>query len=424
MVAILEFMRYSFVLLFGIALSICFAGIPRTRRNVVSTMALLVFSFLLQALILLLFGVRSVVRAYPFVVHLPLIIVLTTWFKRPLSISTVSVFSAYLCCQIPNWILLVSNAIAGSKTVGYIFYLPSVLIIFYLLVRFVVGPVSRLMEQSVRICLLFGAVPFFYYLFDYATTIYTDLLYSGTIVAVQFMPTVVAMFYFLFILLYYSETKNRETTQRDNDNMAALLRKAEVEFSSLRSMQEQAVNYRHDLRHHLVLISRFLEQGEIQKAKDYLGQIQAEVASITPSRFCENETVNLVLSSFSGRAEKYGIVLSIKADLPQKLNIPDTELCSVLSNGLENALNAVEKVLDFSLRKVYIECRVDRNQFLLMIENPYQGELVMDNGVPISNCEGHGFGCRSMLSIAEKRNGFCTFKAATGIFTLRMILPM
>lgn len=424
MAAILEFMRYSFVLLFGIALSVCFAGIPHTRRNVFSTVALLFFSFLVQATILLLFGAESVVRAYPFVVHLPLMIVLITWFKRPLAISTVSVFSAYLCCQVPNWVLLVSTAISRSQTVGYMFYLPSVLIIFYLLVRFVVGPVSRLMEQSVRTCLLFGAVPFFYYLFDYATTIYTDLLYSGTIVAVQFMPTVVAMFYFLFVLLYYSETKNRENAQRDSDNMAALLHKAEVEFSSLRAMQEQAINYRHDLRHHLGLISRFLEHGEVQKAKDYLGQIQVEVDSITPLRFCENETVNLVLSSFSGRAEKHGIILSVKADLPQELNIPNTELCSVLSNGLENALNAVEKVTDFSLRRVYIECRVDRNQFLLMIENPYQGELIMSNGVPTSNCEGHGFGCRSMLSIAEKRNGFCTFKAETGIFTLRMILPM
>lgn len=68
MAALLEFMRYSFVLLFGIALSICFAGIPRMRRNMFSAVALLVFSFLLQAMMLLLFGVESVVRAYPFVV--------------------------------------------------------------------------------------------------------------------------------------------------------------------------------------------------------------------------------------------------------------------------------------------------------------------------------------------------------------------
>ena len=61
---------------------------------------------------------------------------------------------------------------------------------------------------------------------------------------------------------------------------------------------------------------------------------------------------------------------------------------------------------------------------LLEIENAYAGEVQMKEGLPVSAEKDHGYGCPSMRSIAEKRNGFCTFKAAGGIFTLRVVLPL
>lgn len=253
----------------------------------------------------------------------------------------------------------------------------------------------------------------------YAVALHLERVSYSAISMYTLMITV-----YILISTLFKRTREQMLAQNEAGLLSVQIENAKLQLQELKSTQEQAANYRHDLRHHIGLINGFLEHGDAEKAKGYLNKIQAEVDSITPVRFCENETVNLVLSSFSGRAEKSGVTLSIKAELPQELDIPDTELCSVLSNGLENALNAAVKVADVSLRKVYLECRVDRNQLLLMIENPYEGDLLMERGVPQSKCEGHGFGCRSMLAIAEKQNGFCTFKAADGIFTLRVILPM
>ncbi len=66
---------------------------------------------------------------------------------------------------------------------------------------------------------------------------------------------------------------------------------------------------------------------------------------------------------------------------------------------------------------------MERNLLLIEIENAYIGELHMQNGIPASKEEGHGYGCQSVLSIAQKRKGFCTFQAEDGIFTLRVVLP-
>lgn len=101
-------------------------------------------------------------------------------------------------------------------------------------------------------------------------------------------------------------------------------------------------------------------------------------------RCCENELVNLLCSSFAEKAQQHGIRLTAKLRLPAALSIPDTELCTVLSNGLENAFRAVSG-LDEQQRTVSLYCGVRLNKLLLEIKNPYQGEVVMCEGLPVSD---------------------------------------
>lgn len=77
-------------------------------------------------------------------------------------------------------------------------------------------------------------------------------------------------------------------------------------------------------------------------------------------RCCENELVNLLCSSFAEKAQQHGIRLTAELRLPAALSIPDTELCTVLSNGLENAFHAVSG-LDEQQRTVSLYCGVRLN---------------------------------------------------------------
>jgi len=64
--------------------------------------------------------------------------------------------------------------------------------------------------------------------------------------------------------------------------------------------------------------------------------------TITPTCFCENETVNLILSAFATKAKQGSTMLTVDAKLPDLLPFSDTELCSLLSNALENAIQATK----------------------------------------------------------------------------------
>ncbi|MFR6376993.1 MAG: GHKL domain-containing protein [Acutalibacteraceae bacterium] len=98
-------------------------------------------------------------------------------------------------------------------------------------------------------------------------------------------------------------------------------------------------------------------------------------------------------------------------------------MCTVLSNGLENAFRAVSG-LDEQQRTVSLYCGVRLNKLLLEIKNPYQGEIVMCEGLPVSDRAGHGYGCRSMQAIAARRGGLFELQAENGVFLLRLALPL
>lgn len=296
--------RSGIVLIFGVSVSLLFSGIKHTRKNMQAISLFYLMMFIIQTVSWWLFGLQTTMKLYPFITHLPTVLFSVLYFKRPWSITISSVLTAYLCCQIPKWIGSVSAAIFGDRFTEHIAYFFAMIAVYYMLKKYIADSVIQLMERSLRSCLLFGAVPLLYYLFDYATTVYTEILYTGAREAVQFTPSVICTFYLIFVLLYYNESQKQTIAQRERDMLAAQFKNAQIELNALRQMQNNTVIYRHDMRHHLSLIGSFAADGDLEKIKEYLSSTEAAIDAMTPVKYCENETVNLILSSFVNKAKK------------------------------------------------------------------------------------------------------------------------
>jgi F0F1-type ATP synthase membrane subunit b/b' len=349
-------------------------------------------------------------------IHLPLIFIFSLYYKRPWLISAVSVLSGYLCCQAPRWVGFLAGAALGSRLADHIFYVGAVFLSYYFLKKYVAGSIRKFMEISTKSCLFLGGVPLFYYLFDYTTTIITDVLYRGTKWAVQFMPSTVSVFYFVFVILYYAETQKQVALQRERDMLDTQFRLAQAEFASLRQLQQNAASYRHDMRHHFSLLQGLASKEHIEEIKEYLRTAQSDMDAITPIRFCENETVNLILSTFAAKAKHSGILLTIDAKLPDSLPFSDTELCSLLSNALENAINASKNIIDNTERIILLRMYSKNNKLCIDLRNSYQIEPTIHQGMPVSKEQGHGIGTKSMAHIVEKHGGVFQFSVKDGWF--------
>ena len=409
-------LRFGFSLVFGITVSVLFAGIEPTRKNKQVTGLLCVFFLFVQTASWWLFGLDLTSKLYPLIIHLPLIVIFSLYFKRPWHISAISVLSGYLCCQAPRWVGYLTGAGLGSSLADHVFYIAAISLFYYFLKRYVAGSIRQLMDVSIKSCLFLGGVPLFYYIFDYITTIYTDMLYQGAKWAVQFMPSTISIFYFVFVILYYAETQKQATLQRERDMLDAQFRLAQSEFASLRQLQQNAASYRHDMRHHFTLLQGLASKGHLEEIKEYLRTAQSDMDAITPVRFCKNETVNLILSAFFAKAKQSEILLTIEAKLPDTLPFSDTELCSLLSNALENAIHSCEKIPDINKRIILLRLYSKNNKLCIDLRNSYHTEPVFHQGLPVSKEQGHGIGTKSMVHIVEKHGGLFQFSVKDGWF--------
>ncbi len=198
--------------------------------------------------------------------------------------------------------------------------------------------------------------------------------------------------------------------------METQFRQAQTEFASLRQMQQNAASYRHDMRHHFALLQSLASKEQIQEIQEYLRTAQSDMDAITPIRFCENETVNLILSAFAAKAKQAGIRLTVDTKLPSSLPFSDTELCSLLSNALENAIQASKHIPDSNKRIILLRAYSKNSKLCIDIRNSYQIEPDFHQGLPVSNEQGHGFGTKSMVNIIEKHGGVFQFSVKEGWF--------
>lgn len=416
--------NYGLVLLYGLLLSVSIAGGWKTRREKILVFLLCPIFLLIQSPCWLLLGVTAAKRLYPLIVHLPLALAMILGLKKPVGVTLISVCTGYLCCQLPRFVNIIVTALTGSALAGEIAYTVAIVPIYFLLRRFFVPAAQNAMADSRQTLILFGSMPVAYYLFDYITSIYTNLLYEGNRTLVEALPSMLIVFYVAFITAYRDQLQRRGETELQNSMLSNQFKQVEVELAALRRSESQSVLYRHDIRHHLAAIDGFLAADKPQQAREYIQGVCADVEAITPKRFCENELVNLLCSSYADRAARLGCRLSVEADLPQTLSIADTALCALLSNGLENALNAVGALNEPERKWISCTCGVRAGKLLIEIKNPCAGTVAIRDGLPVSQQEGHGYGCRSIQTITERNRGLCEFSAEKGLFTLRIALPI
>ena len=411
------------VAIFGSILSAFFCNALNSKRNWMILWSYIVASLLLQGWLYNLWGGRFLQWYYPLIVHLPLFLLLWILTKQPLW-SVVCVLSAYLCCQLRRWLALLVVAVAsGDSLLQDITEIILTLPLLMLLVRFVAPVFCRLGSKSIRSRLRFGVVPIVYYLFDYLTVVYTDLLISGNPLVVEFMPFVCCIVYLVFLLYNASAEAKQQQLQQVQDNLDIQLKQSVREISALRQSQLLASRYHHDLRHHLQFISACLENSQPAQAQVYIHEICDQIASQAVQNYCENEAANLIFSSFDARAKQHNIALQVQGALPAKFKLPDSDLCVLLSNALENALNAC-----LPLSAAGTPCTIDvqfyekGGKLFLQIANPCTENVRFEDGIPVTDRPGHGIGVQSICAIVARYDGVHTFLVENGMFILRLSL--
>lgn len=139
-------------------------------------------------------------------------------------------------------------------------------------------------------------------------------------------------------------------------------------------------------------------------------------------RFCENRAADSVLGYYCALAKREDIPFRAQLDLPESLPVDEIDMCLVLSNLLENALEASLRTVPDRRLRVTAYLHAER-LLLIEVENAFDGEVMEKGGVfRSSKRKGNGVGIRSVRHIAEKTGGASTFTYQSGVFSARVML--
>ena len=419
--SVLELLHHAVTLLFGVYISAAFLGIRMSRKNIAILCGFSAAVGVVSTLVFIFFGEAFTAQIYPLIIHLPLILFLTFFYKCTALSSTLSVLTAYLCCQISKWVGLAILSITDAEWVYYSVRIVTTVVVFAVLIRYVSNAAAQLMRKPTKALLIFAILPFSYYVFDYATGIYTELLYSGKKVVSEFLGFVLSIAYLLFLLVYFKQyEEKREAEQRSH-----ILEMQREQYKREIEAQKRSANalslLRHDMRHFCATISAYIDSGECDKAKEYISGIISYVDRTATHKFCKNEIVNMILSSYENVMEENRIDIKYSICIPEELPVSDVDLTSILSNALENAIHAVLP-LETENRHITLHLRTDDGKLLISLKNTFAENPVLTDGIPHSSKEGHGFGTQSIRYVTEKLNGNCQFSVKDGWFILRIVL--
>ena len=195
----------------------------------------------------------------------------------------------------------------------------------------------------------------------------------------------------------------------------------EVYYQGLQREQAQVRTLRHDLRNHLTVLDGLLRQGETFRAMDYLSQLEAAPALQTTRCLCGNQTANAVLAAKAEQMERMGLQGEFQVSLPAELPVADVDLCALLGNALDNAMEAAAKAED---KRILVQCRVERGMLMLRVVNALAGDERPGLATTKEDPTRHGFGIPGMAEIARRYGGYLEAGGAGGKFTLVACLPL
>jgi Signal transduction histidine kinase regulating citrate/malate metabolism len=197
-------------------------------------------------------------------------------------------------------------------------------------------------------------------------------------------------------------------------------------YCALSEQMNEIRAIRHDQRHFAGVLQRLSDEGQYEKLKDFLRGYARQTDTEPLPVFCENIVANSILGYYFLQAKTRSVPLHCACVIPGQLPVDDSDLCVVLGNALENAIEACEKLPDTAMRFVRVETRPMGGQLLVKIENAYGGKLdIGENGYhSTKESRQHGMGLRNIRKVVEGCGGFLKTEHSETVFTLMAAFPL
>lgn len=238
---------------------------------------------------------------------------------------------------------------------------------------------------------------------------------SYTPVLFAFFIQGIATFYVVFRTISYMDKTAEASLMEQNTKFLS------EQIDRLMQSEENTRKLRHDMRHYIVNTSELLRAGDVEGALRYLNDWDGELSEAAVKQYCDNRTINNILSAYERKTDASNVEYICKASAAADLHVKDVHLVAILANLLENALNGC-KALEASPMQSKIEINIlekDSN-LLIVCSNTCSDKPEISDGLP----KKRGIGISSIISACGHYNGSLDYTVKDGICSVYAVLEI
>ena len=198
----------------------------------------------------------------------------------------------------------------------------------------------------------------------------------------------------------------------------------ETHYAEVENMYTRMRSWRHDYRNHIQTMKAYAAAGEYEKLRSYLDELETDLSSVDTVIKTGNAMADAILNSKISLARSRGIPVTADAHIPLKLTTSDVDLCVILGNLFDNAIEASLRLPeDKRLIRVYMDMK--NTQLYISFTNfTAEGKREKVGGrFRTTKGEGHGFGLVRIDDIVARYDGYISRNSEEGAFTTEILLP-
>ena len=198
----------------------------------------------------------------------------------------------------------------------------------------------------------------------------------------------------------------------------------EQHVAEVENMYHKMRTWRHDYHNHMQVLTAYLEAGEIEKARAFLDEINENLVRVDTVIKTGNTMVDAILNSKISLMSAKEIRVDATAHVPASLSVADIDLCVIIGNLLDNAMEACERLpAEGRFARIYISVK-GSHLYMSFTNSAGKKQTKIGNIFASTKGENHGFGLSRVDALVAHYGGYLTRGSEDGGYTTEVILPI
>ena len=198
----------------------------------------------------------------------------------------------------------------------------------------------------------------------------------------------------------------------------------ETHYQEVDNMYRKMRGWRHDYRNHIQDMKVMAANGNMDGIKAYLDELDTDLNTVDTVVKTGNAMADAILNSKISLAQSKSIAVHCDAHIPVKLQMSELDLCCILGNLFDNAIEA-SLSLPEAERQIRVYMDMKGTQLYISFTNFTSGRKLnrVGNIFKTSKGDGHGFGLVRIDNIIERLGGYLSRNSEDGAFTTEILIP-